>query len=118
MALNDYRCTCGHIEQDCIEHPTTCPCGEPRYSVYFGLWRTVAYHGSSTTDAQGRRKAFKATEDPLVMANLGLSSDPASAGVRVTSDDQAKEFRERLARDGDSVKLRSDVLEVVKAAKG
>ena len=118
MILHDFKCNyCSFIVKDELEKPTTCPvCTHTNtMEICFDLWTTF---NSGTrdiikdnlTDVRGFRMAYKASEDPVAMAELGLN--PEGSGIRSFSDTQQKEYRERLVVDGDSPQLRKKILAV------
>lgn len=111
MALNDYECkSCGTVEKDYIYKPTCQTCGQ-EMQVTFAYWNSLEFDArkDERTDANGAVKQFGALDDPLCLAQMGLGSDGLRSYQRTTPD-EAKEFAERLQRDGDSRKLRKDIL--------
>jgi hypothetical protein len=114
MLLHDYVCKeCGTLHADCLEKPECC--GE--VEITFANWKGVAYHGTQYHDSLGRRKAYGVIDDPLARIELQLDNSPEAAGVRTLSNEAAAEFRGRLESDGDSPKLRTEILEARKKAE-
>lgn len=125
MIIHDYRCDqCGHIERDywSASAPTCIECisagRDPSVmQVTFELWeRGLTWTDDELTDAKGFRKAFCATEDALCLSELGMAP---TAGIQKFTPDLVQEYREKLVRDGDSPRLRQEILdkrkELVKA---
>jgi hypothetical protein len=92
-------------------------CGEPRLNLYYGLWKGEEVNlyndglGDTRHDKYGRIRSFGAQDDPLVKAELGMFKRPQDKGLQTFSDDQVLHFRERLAVEGDSQKMRQKILE-------
>lgn len=118
--LHDYKCTqCVHQEPDSISEIITCPICGGTMIRYYGNWRTVEFDArkDSRTDAKGYIKQFSAMDDPLCMANMGLAEGRLTEFSKVAPDKQ-KEFQEKLKLDGDSPKLRREVLREYNKAVG
>ncbi len=114
-ALNDYKCDyCFFILKDELEKPFSCPVctREGTFDVTFENWKTF---NSGTrdiirdelVDSKGMRRQFTAGECPTSARELGLL--PAD-GIRSFSNEQQQEYVGRYMRDGDSPKLRQDIL--------
>ena len=119
-AINDYRCTgCNNILENLIENPLTCPCCGATMVVYYGNWRTVEFDArkDERTDAKGCIKAFSCKDDPLVLANMGLAEGRLTEFAKVPVEKQ-KEFQEKMLIEGDSPKLRREVLREYNKAVG
>lgn len=111
MALHDYVCNpCGTAENDFVFRPNCPVCGQAM-EITYANWRTFDFDArkDERTDTNGAVKQFGALDDPLCLAQMGLGSDSLRSYQRTTPD-EAKEFAERLQRDGDSRKLRKDIL--------
>ena len=121
-AINDYRCSaCNFVHEDLLYEPLTCiSCGERAFEVFFGNWNTIEFDArkDEKTDSKGAIKQFGVMDDPLCRANLGLTSDPQLASYARVPSEKAEELRGRLMKDGDSGKLRKDVLEAYSKATG
>lgn len=117
MLLHDFKCThCGVIEKDIIvtrgEKVRCVKCFE-FMEVYYGFWSDLALtnHGdlnSSRLDKDGYIRKFGVLDDKYAAAQLGLAEQ--GRGLKKFSDEEAAEWRTRLAVEGDSDKLRKDVL--------
>jgi hypothetical protein len=111
MALNDYICkTCDLLEENYIYKPSCPKCGQ-EMEVTFQNWHSLEFNArkGERTDATGAVQEFGALDDPLCMAQMGLGSEQLKSYQRTTPE-QATEFVERLQKDGDSRKLRKDIL--------
>lgn len=117
MIIHDYRCdACGHIERDywSASAPTCIECisagRDPSVmQVTFELWeRGLGHTNDELTDAKGFRKAFALTEDPVCLAELGMAP---TAGIQKFTPEMVQHYREKLVKEGDSPKLRQEVLD-------
>jgi hypothetical protein len=126
MKIHDLVCDmCGHVEMNypvgdggfpvciqCLSNEKP----ESRMRITFEFWtKGIAHSNDNTVDDKGFRKKFYATEDPVTMAELGFSE---GMGIRKFDDDHTTYYRNRLARDGDSPKLRDEILEKRKELAG
>lgn len=110
--INDYLCqSCGIVMEDCIEKPTACEKCQGPVEVTFQNWRTMhrAESASDLTDSHGFRKAFGAAEDPLCKIEMGLENDNGH-GIKTFSPGQQRYYVEKICKDGDSPKLRREIL--------
>lgn len=112
MAINDYKCIdCGHVEQDMLENPEICPVCDAKMEVFFGNWTGIemdARH-DERCDGKGFVKRFSCADDPLVMAQLGFGDSKLQSYNRMRPEQQ-KEYQDRFIKDGDSPKLRKEIL--------
>ena len=112
MAINDFKCVrCAFIEENMLAKPDCCPlCGE-KMEVTFEKWDRLEVdpRKDERTDSKGFVKAFSALDDPICAAQLGLGDSKLQSYCKLDSDEQ-KEFQGRLTKDGDSPKLRRDIL--------
>jgi hypothetical protein len=96
----------------------TCPECNGLMEITYEHWTendlAIPNHGrckNELTDHDGKRKMFKASEDPVCSIELGLIDDPASRGLRTFTPEQAQHFRNRLIRDkDDSPTMRREIL--------
>ncbi len=121
-AINDYKCIqCNLVHTDLLYEPTSCySCGAHAFEVFFGNWSTIEFDArkGERLDAHGAVRQFGVLDDPLARSQLGLTSDPQLASYARVPAEQAEELRGRLMKDGDSGKLRKDVLEAYSKATG
>jgi hypothetical protein len=114
--LHDYKCEdCEKILEDELENPGRCECGGG-YAITFEKWkhfnqRRDVFSDNVTHGTTGDRRCFSATEDPTAMIEMGFNSDPSSNGIRTFSPEQSDMFRQKLFADGDTPKLRREILE-------
>lgn len=113
-AINDYRCVeCEYIDRDRLEKATHCPnCdAENSFEVTFINWRGIEVdtRHDERCDSHGNIKQFGVLDCPLSSAQLGLGDAKLQSFKRI-SDEQSRELREKLMKDGDSRKLRREVL--------
>ena len=90
--------------------------------ITYAYWGDVQVmnHGRPTqelTDRHGYRRKFAALDDPLCQIDLGVHQDQSSNGIRAFPEELSREFRDRITRDGDSPKLRDDMLSVRQSLK-
>jgi hypothetical protein len=109
MRLHDYVCEkCGKDFLDELSVPRCC---EANASITFKNWRSFNMVrdiiADALTDAKGYRQNFTALEDPVCRHSLGLET---GGGINNFSPDQTREYQEKLQRDGDSPKLRKEIL--------
>ena len=116
MRIHDYFCDqCGQRFNDFSgENPTCC---NHILEPYYGNWdeMKVADSGNNIGEdrySDGRIRNFKALDDPLTKAELG--GKIGDSGVTRLTKEARQEFRERLAKDGDSVGLRQAILDARK----
>jgi len=112
MAINDYRCVdCGHVEQDLLSNPEVCPICDSCMSVFFGNWNNIEIdpRHDERQDSKGFVKRFSCADDPLVMSQLGLGDSKLQSFNRMKPEQQ-KEYQDRFIKDGDSPKLRKEIL--------
>lgn len=114
MPIHDYSCTkCGAIIEDVTSIPVSCQgCEGTSFTVTYRNWRTMhALEGGtardSLHDSKGAYKKFNATSDPLCQIELGLGEDK---GIRSFNADQSVHFMEKMLTDGDSPRLRDEML--------
>ncbi len=110
--INDYKCTsCGYIDCDRIEKPDSCPSCSGSMEVTFENWSKIEFDArkDERTDAKGFVKKFSALDDPLCAAQLGMG-DSRLQSYNKLSEEESTEFRQRLIAEGDSPKLRRQIL--------
>lgn len=132
MPIHDLKCReCGDIHRDVIVHyndmedgkvawPVCRECEKPAYDVYFGEWGDVGLedHGRSRNervDANGYIKNFGVRDCSLSQLELGVIRKPTDAGLKTFTPEQSEAFRLRTLVDGDSPKLRREILETREA---
>ena len=109
-AIRDFRCPqCDHLERDVYgsSNPTCIVC-ETTMEITFEDWPPISFTDDKDTDSKGFRKTFGAAEDPVCLAELGLSE---GTGIRKFNDEMTTEYRERLVKDGSTPRLRQEILE-------
>lgn len=117
--LHDYSCDkCGKLVEDSFGYPDDCDCGSSAFTITFAYWRTIScleggMSADSLVDSKGNRKKFTFDDDPLCAIEAGLSE---SKGIRALSDDQTMYFMEKRMTDGNSIKLRDEVLKARQSA--
>ena len=112
MAINDYRCAdCGFEEYDLIADPKNCAMCDGLMYVNFSYWKGLEIdpRHDERLDSKGFVKKFGLLDDPLASAQLGMG-DPKLQSYNRLSEEEQKVYKERLILDGDSPKLRKDVL--------
>lgn len=125
MPKHDYKCgnyECRNYEFDVIVpygEEVFCPeCCAPM-EITYEFWDDVALedHGRSRNekaDHNGFVKNWSATDDPLARLEL-LGGSLKDKGVITFTPDQQAAFRQRILVEGDSPKLRKDILAQRKA---
>ena len=112
MPLHDYRCTeCGTIYDDRREVPECC---SRKCEIFYGYWEDllVGDNGNNIgekTYKNGTLRHFGALDDPLTTAELRAKHK--DRGNCKLSEDAREYFRGKLKTDGDSPKLREEILE-------
>lgn len=117
MPINDYQCnvkSCRYIDKDRLYKSDKCPnCdGEGTFEVFFGDWKKLEFNPYSANDrhdSKGFIRKFSSLDDPLCQANMGMGSKQLQSYNKMT-EEESKSFRERLIKDGDSPKLRREIL--------
>jgi len=125
MILNDYKCwDCGHIHDDEESKPERCDnCGGTNLAWCLENWRTVAFANKGRPINErvhpdtGEMAFHGAADDPLTAIEIGLQDKPGDSSFRTFTFEQQIEFQTKLAKDGDSKKLREEVLATRKANK-
>jgi len=111
--LADFICdSCGKIELDVWGEPDGLCCGEKPRRHYGNHFRNIPKDNidlSATHDAEGHILRAQVRSDPLCKHELGLIKG-AQNGVSTFSNDQRREYVGRLLKDGDSPKLRQEIL--------
>jgi hypothetical protein len=83
--------------------------------VYYGNWgHDFLFNegkGDSRTDKKGFIRRFGVMDDPLAKLEIGMHKRPQDKGMQTFTEDQVMTYRERLAVEGDSPKLREKILE-------
>lgn len=109
MHVNPEGIKDGHTILKCVV------CGEEKMKIYFGMWDNMQIFndglGDGRYDKKGRVRAFNAMEDPVAKIELGFHKDIHDKGLQTFSQDQVLHFRERLAVEGNTPKLREKILE-------
>jgi hypothetical protein len=115
MPINDYKCTnksCAFIEHDMIERPDAClNCGS-EMEVTFENWNKLEfnpYSSNDRVDSKGFVRRFSASDDPLCLAQLGIGDSQLQEYNKMTPEESA-EFRGKMIAEGDSPKLRRQIL--------
>lgn len=116
MRKHDYICfECGTQYRDHLgDNPTCC---NKKLEPYYGNWEEVQIGDSGNnigenTYKDGRIRKFTAMDDPLTRAEL--EHKIGDRGVCRLKPEARQEFREKLAKDGDSPQLREKILEARK----
>ena len=110
-ALHDYVCSkCQYRENDRIAG-LVCPHCETEMQITFDGWKSMEIdpRHDERCDSKGFVKRFSVKDDPLCLANIGLGS-PQLQSYNKLSEDEQKVFQERLIANGDSPKLRREIL--------
>ncbi len=117
-AVHDWEClNCKAEMREQLAKPTECGCGKPDWQWHVRYWNKDQNPlcgardfktSNDLVDDRGFRRRFRATEDPTVMAELGLGEDK---GISTFNIDQKMEYVERMMKDGDTPKLRRQVLD-------
>ena len=118
-AIHDYRCqNCRALQMEQLEKPTTCECGNPQWEWTCEFWdkdknpfirRDFKSSNDLYTDLGFRRK-FNVGDDPTALIELGLN--PAhDKGISTFNIDQRMEYVGKLMKEGDSPKLRREILQ-------
>lgn len=107
--LHDYICNkCGSIFIDYI-YPPQC-CGE-ECSITYAYWRKLGVGSGDEHFKDGYLNKAWASDDPLCKIELGLQDKIGDSRYRTFSKEQAAYYREKMRRDGDSHKLRKEILD-------
>jgi len=111
-ALHDYICpSCQYRENDRIGK-TLCPHCEENMQITFDGWKKLEfnqYAANDRVDNKGFVRKFSASDDPLCLSQLGIGDSKLQSYNKFTPDESA-EFRGRMLTDGDSPKLRRQIL--------
>ena len=109
-ANHDYICpVCFERENDMLSKPLCPQCNLPM-EITFENWTTIqtdARH-DERLDANGAVRAFSALDDPIASAQLGIN--PKLKQYCKTSPEEQVELQQRIVKDGDSPKLRRELL--------
>lgn len=138
MALHDLICevcNCSELEVN-VHHSdiaggmakSKCPnCGSMVRSITYALWTEGDVNlfndglggllGYQRADRKGRVREFGVDDCTLSKIQLGIYSKPTDKGLRNFTDDQTANFRHKLATEGDSGRLRKEVMEVYQSNK-
>lgn len=132
MPIHDLKCSkCGTINLNVIVHyndlddgkasyPKCANCNGTPLDVWYGEWQDVGLedHGRSRNervDANGFIKNFGVADCSLSQLELGVVRKPSDASLKTFSPEQSEAFRLRTLVDGDSPKLRREILETREA---
>lgn len=122
MILNDYRCNiCGFLMVDEPRKPDVCSCGATDFELTFENWRTMSFANGGrpinerVNSDTGALQFHGAVDDPLTKIEMGLQDRAGDAGIRTTTPEQRRYLQQKYAKDGDSKKLREEVLMLRKA---
>ena len=113
--INDYKCyCCGYLDRDRVEKPSTCPnCNtDDGMQVTFQNWTKLEfnqYSENDRVDSKGYIRKFSALDDPICAAQLGMGTEQLQSYNRLSSE-ESTEFRQKLISNGDSPKLRREIL--------
>jgi hypothetical protein len=79
--------------------------------VTFQNWKKLEFDArvDERTDARGFVKKFSALDDPLCAAQLGMGTQQLQSYNKMTPE-ESTEFRQKLIANGDSPKLRREIL--------
>jgi len=121
MILNDYRCSiCGFLLVDQDSVPSVCSCGATDFELTFENWRSVAFvNGGRPINERvncdtGALQFHGAADDPLTRIEMGLQNRAGDNGIRTTTHEQQHYLQAKYAADGDSKRLREEVLMIRK----
>jgi len=126
--LHDYECeSCGNVLRDELEHPGRCECivGETsalgnlicfgeyfitfKFCTSFNQMRDVK-GANELSDDLGRRRAFNVVDCPVSRIELGLQNNRGDNGIKSFNPEQTEYYQNKFAIDGDTPKLRKEVL--------
>ena len=117
MLIDDFRCEiCGKEFNfvDKHEEPIPVCCGQETIKNWAHCNVRAMNRGEPVnaryTNCGTYLNKFSSRDDPLCQIEVGLKADNHS-GIRSFTPEQAKEYRERVARE-DSPKLRQEILDV------
>lgn len=116
MRKHDYICAeCGAQYRDHLgDNPTCC---NKKLEPYYGNWEELQVGDSGNnigenTYSDGRVRNFTAMQDPLT--RMEIEGKFKDRGVTKLKPEQRAEFKEKLRKDGDSPKLREQILDARK----
>jgi hypothetical protein len=114
-AKHDYVCNhCKHFIGDQYTRPSCTECGSGDMEITYSNWtKGIAHTDDERCNSQGYIKAFNCTDDPVVSMELGLAADPGNR-VRILPRDVAMGLAEKMVKDGNTAKMRREVLEARK----
>jgi len=81
--------------------------------TYVNWTKGIAHTDDNRCTDQGYIKEFNCTDDPVVSIELGLAPDPGNR-VRVIPREVAMGLAEKMIKDGNTAKMRREVLETRK----
>jgi hypothetical protein len=111
-AIHDFICPkCAHRENDLIGPATCAHCGE-NMQITFDGWCKLEFNQYSSNDrldSKGYVRKFSAADDPICMAQLGMGDAKLQSYNQMTPE-ESTEFRQKMIANGDSPKLRREIL--------
>jgi len=138
VAMHDLKCpVCGYVEMEVIVHHSQIQdglansecrkCGSTVRETYYGLWEGEDVNvfndglggmfGYQRADKKGRVREFGVADDTLSKIQLGMFTKPTDKGLKNFTDDQTAHYRERLIAEGDSGKLRKEIMSTYESNK-
>lgn len=117
MAIHDYACTsCDWTEFDSKESWSTCPRCDSKVTITYQHWNTImtGRDNNCLFNTDGSRNRYGVLDDPLCLLKLGLKKDNHSGFNSMVPNIQKAELLNKLQTDGDSPKLREQVLQAGK----
>lgn len=137
MALHDIKCVaCGKVGYDVNIHHSQiqdgvayyeCQCGSTLAELRYDLWEEKdlnlfndglgGFDSYQRTDKKGFIREFGVSDDSLAQIQLGMFKKPTDKSLKNFTEDQTMQYRERLLAEGDSGKLRKEIIETYKSNK-
>jgi hypothetical protein len=127
MATHDLTCTkCGTVYEDHDVHFSKIKDGEAfipcvfcndagPLKIRYDGWDNIQLFndgmGNTRHDRTGAIRSIGVQDDPLAKIELGMFKSAQDKSLKTFTDDQVLHFRERLAVEGDSRKLRDKIIE-------
>ena len=126
MALHDWKClSCGYVSENVLIKPTNgCDSCGSDMEITFQNWKNfnrnrefLSDNDSTRVDDKGFVRKFSVADDRYAQIQLGINLNQSDVGLKTFTDDQSMYYTGRLLRDGDSPKLRREILDETKKSQ-
>lgn len=126
MPLHDWKCnSCGFIADNLMIKPSrgcdSCGCDmEITYQNWKNFNRNREFlsdNDNTRVDDKGFVRKFSVADDRYAQIQLGINLNQSDVGLKTFTDEQSMYYTGRLLRDGDSPKLRKEILDETKKSQ-